>query len=225
MRFFTISLIALIAACSFQTQAVSDLGASYNYLDVVTKLSVVSELNIPISGGSGVTIQQKNNKLYILTAKHVVEAALTQKVKVTAHFMTGDLVVSELHFHSFRDAAILVLDVSLKYSTVIPQLELNTESDVVSVGYPMSREFIISDGVLCHKSYTIPDQGLWICTAETFPGGSGGGVFDKGTKRLIGISVAIASHSEGYNRTLLPFVQYFLPLTEIDDFILEVLAD
>lgn len=180
--------------------------------------------------GSGTLIYSKDNEiyydLYILTAKHVVELynpgiGLTYKVKFTTgeqypvnqifdHKTPAD--ASLLRCRAYRDHAVAAL------ATSAPKpLE-----EVYAIGYPNQIGPIVTTGIINYKIAN-DIENSWVCTAPAFYGNSGGGVFYKSTRELVGLTIMIGGTRAETNFTPVPHIHIFIPITFLEDWIKETI--
>jgi S1-C subfamily serine protease len=87
-------------------------------------------------------------------------------------------------------------------------------------GYPLGMFLIISDGIVNYSIAKTLKKNVWACSAPIYPGNSGGGVYDAKTKKLIGITVMVGSHSGPFGSTIVvPYMHMFIPIVYIREFI------
>jgi len=172
----------------------------------------------------------KNYATFILTAYHVVlevmgdrsDSGVVEQIYVLAADQDAEL----LHegklvlFDRDRDLALLRLNAKRRFDQVA-QLMPMEELDAVdifarayAVGCPLGNRPLPTIGQISSKSKVVSDQTLWMLSAPTFFGNSGGGVYLAENCCLIGVSSMIYT----YGRThpaVVPHMGLFVPLKEI----------
>lgn len=180
--------------------------------------------------GSGTLVYcQPNGKecdLYILTAKHVVNLydlglGLTYKVK----FVSGeDYTVNQIFDHKLPADASLLHCVSAKCHTaaLLSAYSPVPLEEVYAIGYPIQVGPIVTTGII---NYEIANskESSWICTAPAFYGSSGGGVFNKSTRELVGLTTMIGGTRANTIFTPVPHIHVFIPVSFLNDWIKEII--
>ena len=228
MKNITISLftLLLIVGCiSTHTKAVEHIN---DFSEVVVSIEIFAH-GTKVSSGSGVIIDStpRGNKhqVAVITAKHVIhELPPDFQVNVV---IDGLLYLTyQIYEHPTRDVAILVMETnkpvpvaSIDYSPLVPL------SDIYNVGFPLGLDFLVTGGIL---NYQIANglgkalEGLWLCSAPTYPGNSGGGLFYKDSRKLIGLSIAVGTHPKHYDNVVVPHIHIFIPINILREWITEV---
>tara|TARA_R110002074_G_scaffold402324_1_gene607009 strand:+ start:46237 stop:46926 length:690 start_codon:yes stop_codon:yes gene_type:complete len=222
MKYFTIILSTLLLAAVIAPHQTND------FPEVVVPVEV--HLNGQLyASGSGVVIdsfpvKDKFNTA-VLTAKHNIDnIPIDGKVYV---LLDGLKVPSHIAYrHPTMDAAVLVIETTEALTgALMDSSPLSPLEEVYTGGYQMAFELLITEGIV---NYSVTkDLGqkpgtLWLCTAPTFPGNSGGGVFDKDSRKLIGLSVAVGSAPGPFGGTVVPHIHIFIPINVLDKWIDEV---
>lgn len=179
--------------------------------------------------GSGVAIHSVDKEIYqdvfILTAKHVVKLynptiGLTYKVK----FKTGEKYkVNQIFDHKLSADASILRCRAYNSPDVAKLSETPPEPlrEVYSIGYPMQMGPIVTIGVINYSIANILENS-WICTAPAFYGNSGGGVFYKDTRELVGLTIMIGGTKGDVQFVPVPHIHLFLPVSFLSDWIKEV---
>lgn len=229
MNYFTKPILSLllIGACIAPTANLTPYHIN-DFPEVVVSVEMYAN-GEPFAKGSGVIIdsfpvKDKFNTA-VLTARHNVrDLPLDSEIYVV---IDGLLVPCHVAYqHPSMDAAVLVIETTEKHTGALMDIApLMPLEEVYTVGYQMGFEFLVTDGLL---NYSVAnDLGqqpgeLWLCSAPTFPGNSGGGIFDKDSRKLIGLSVAIGSTPGTFAETLVPHIHIFIPINVLNKWIDEV---
>tara|TARA_R110002094_G_scaffold43628_2_gene55677 strand:- start:1788 stop:2465 length:678 start_codon:yes stop_codon:yes gene_type:complete len=196
----------------------ADLTVVQSYLNTAVQVVVSDALGNSLGWGSGTIIKSDDTSIVVLTAKHVVKTP--PQVKAFCHVIIGGIrsnAATTISLHDKKDAAILVIPHAKKEATSPIGLMPPPLTMVVTAGFPIQNDLIVSQGLLNFRSISEPD--LWLCTANIAPGNSGAGVFVKDTGELIGISIAVATYVNGFNRQLITYMHLMLPLDDIGDWV------
>jgi S1-C subfamily serine protease len=133
---------------------------------------------------------------------------------------------SHIYAHTRLDAAVLIIETAESLTgALIDFSPLSPLKEVYTGGYQMGFELLITEGILNYsiaKDLGQVPKELWLCTAPTFPGNSGGGVFDRETKKLIGLSVAVGSRPKSYDHVIVPHIHIFIPINVLGEWLSEV---
>lgn len=177
--------------------------------------------------GSGTVIDYKSNgEAWVLTADHVVDVpssiALNVAIEVKNSYFSAivDRVVRNegfdsalLHFHSPTPLSAALLD-----NNVYPLQE------VYNSGWPLALGQAITRGIVNYPvAKDLGTPKVWMCSAPSYPGNSGGGIFDKNTKKLIGMSLMLGAASSPIGKVPVPHLHVFIPIKEIHAWIKETL--
>ena len=188
--------------------------------------------------GSGVLLQSEEigpdrYRTYLLTAWHVVRdvldnpTQLEELVPVYVYQPSG-----ERHLEWARvvvrdaalDSALLVMDTvgAFPHGATLPTREgLAAQSvfdEIYAVGCPLGNDPIPTAGELADLHHEVGGQELWMISAPTYIGNSGGGVFDAETRELVGIFTKIYTHGS-LRPTVVPHMGLVTPLAEIYDWL------
>lgn len=169
--------------------------------------------------GSGVVIASVPDDdswlVHIMTAGHVVTGAQPLPPKEIADWA----VLERLHVHPDRDAAVIVWR-SRKY---LPPVELSFEPphgrQVLWTGaYPADGPLMLYRGIVSER-----DEEDWWVSAPAAPGSSGAPLFDS-RGRLVGITLGLMGADLGLGMQLMLTGQYFLPLGDIQPWLMEIIG-
>jgi hypothetical protein len=167
---------------------------------------------------------------FILTAYHVVLEVMGDRsdsgVVEQIYVLATDQEVEVLHegklvlFDRDRDLALLRLNARYRFDQVAQLMPIEELDSVdvfaraYAVGCPLGNRPLPTIGEISSKSKVVSDQTLWMLSAPTFFGNSGGGVYLAENCCLIGVSSMIYT----YGRThpaVVPHMGLFVPLKEI----------
>lgn len=143
-------------------------------------------VNTIASSGSAVLIDNG----YALTAAHVVPTTGSQSMYVVSNRQS--FVATPIKVDREHDLALLAVNIQCPCAVLsahIPKID----DKVVAIGYPMYLNYQIQFATVGYLQGWY--DGHIIATADTAPGGSGGGLFwkDRNTYQLVGLTVAIAT--------------------------------
>lgn len=165
-----------------------------------------------VGGGTCLWSQREGSgaiHTYILTAHHVVSNAITEEdgeerrapVTVT-HYPTdgGAAIASQadiVSYDSKRDLALLKLRGNL---ALMPAAVLASRQElakvavfdkVTAVGCPLGHAPLPTEGEIVSLDKKVSGEKFWMMSAPTIFGNSGGGIFESGSPRLIGVAAMI----------------------------------
>lgn len=162
-------------------------------------------------------------KSYFLTAKHVAEYGLLPGAEVSLECWNGNVYKAlVLSLNPGADAA-LVGTITEQPIRSLPLVDKDPElySQIVSIGFPCGIGPVITEGIINCK-VTNDNVGLWLCSAPTGPGGSGGLVVEKLTGIPVGITIEISrgQFPDG-SVFILPHTNQFVSIHGIFDWIVK----
>lgn len=184
--------------------------------------AIYSEEN-RVSMGTAVVIGciEKEGKyvLTLLTCKHYFQIDNINFNNFYVEFYngtnnsTGAAKVLKVRIHDTLDIAILYAE----YDQYVEPVKLNTEApiigdEVLAVGFPLGIGMLTTEGTI---AYNLKEQDGYICSAPICPGNSGGGVFSKKTKELIGITIKTFVIPTPKGDMLIAHMHLFIPLCNI----------
>lgn len=214
MKYFLLPFTAFILL----TSCISPKDVNFNLIPRVT-VPVQLVTNYGGSSGSGVIIScRKEGDLYrvaILTASHVVEPRSPED-QISVIILNKKCLVLESIPHPKFDLTILII----KSDQAVPAAPLDLRepalySEVCTAGYPINGPLVVSTGLLNRSiaNNINSEEPLWLCTAPVYSGNSGGGVFDKKTKKLIGITLRVGLHVMPNGMAIIvPHLQICMPI-------------
>lgn len=195
--------------------------------DTVVKVCVETEAFS--SSGSAVLVDSKKvesgYQLSFLTAKHNIRDVKIENLTIQ-FFSFSDvpdftLPVIRATSHPGLDLAVLVV-LSDIYHTPAQRATgpIIPLSEVFSVGYPLGIGMMVTSGFICidFKQGSNPS---WICSAPLFLGNSGGGVFDRASNKLIGISIQMLT-GDGTLSSAVPHLHVLVPATHFNGWLREL---
>lgn len=175
----------------------------------------------------------------LLTCAHVVSPALiyslppenyTISINIPITQGAKDLLIdatsyvqlpASLYKHSLeKDLAVLELKTNIVLPTCVLSLsKYYTLDNIFSVSYPQGRGLVVTYGHIQHKW-----NSRILCTANVFPGSSGGGVFSCSNGKLIGITSNIGVYFvEPFGSTyLITYLHYFIPVEDVIKWLREI---
>lgn len=228
MRLLSFTFVSLLtAACiGILPQAVSpglklEPPAKLQLQDVTVQILVRDRATgNDLGGGSGVIIKSSKDLYMVLTAKHVVETGPHLEVDIIAKLKGNESAPARhIVLNEKVDAAILTFSTDSKMTEAQMGTDLTPEKKVITAGFPLGFQLILAEGMMCFEDPM--SESLWICTAPTFPGNSGGGVFDAETRKLLGINCASPTYHTPRGSQIVTYINFFLPISEIKDWIKE----
>ncbi|MBI3099782.1 MAG: trypsin-like peptidase domain-containing protein [Planctomycetes bacterium] len=146
---------------------------------------------------------------YVLTAHHVVSGAISEEdgrekrspVTVTRYPTDGAAPIAcqadVIAYDTKKDLALLKLrgrDASMTAATLASREELARIAvfdKVTAVGCPLGHAPLPTEGEIVSLDKKVSGERFWMMSAPTIFGNSGGGVFDSGSPRLVGVAAMI----------------------------------
>lgn len=219
--------IIFIGCCSTQTTSLPELQ------DVVVKIEILKD-GQAISSGSAVLVdcyqKQDRFELLLLTAKHVVPELSTEITAVIQFYTNSDVKTNQIQVDQkfdnpgLNDVTILIAHSDIfYYPAKLSSHTLRSGNKVLAAGFPLGIGLVTTEGVL-NFAYHEGNTNGWVCSAPAFLGNSGGGVFEEGSNKLVGITIQIMVADIGHSQHLIYHLHIFVPvnyfaswLTEITD--------
>ena len=188
--------------------------------------------------GSGVLLRSEEvdpgrHRTYLLTAWHVVRDVLEdpdqleELVPVFVYQPSGErhqewarVVVRDASL----DSALLVMDTvgAFPHGAALPTRRALQDQrvfdEIYAVGCPLGNDPIPTAGELADLHHEVDGEELWMISAPTYIGNSGGGVFDAETHELVGIFTKIYTHGS-LRPTVVPHMGLVTPLGAIYDWL------
>jgi hypothetical protein len=165
--------------------------------------------------GSGVLMESTPNEdgeghqTLMLTSWHVVRdiradsLAANPPIPVEIHMGDGEVRYESatlIDFDVKLDSALLVLDSTepVKHGARLSSRKYLESRKVFhriyAVGCPLGNDPIPTAGEIADLDHDIDGQDYWMISAPTYIGNSGGGIYDTGTRRLMGLFSKIYTH-------------------------------
>ena len=179
-------------------------------------LAPAVQLNGPVSVGSGTLVCSRFEPStgevlnYVLTAWHVVRDIIDEDpnglIQVTVYERDGRKteVVGKLAAHAEAiDSALVRLRSDRIFTHVAKVLPANAAraisiwDPIVAVGCPLGNDPIPTTGAVASLQNPIGDANYWMINAPGYFGNSGGGVFETGDRRLIGVYSKVYTYKRG----------------------------
>lgn len=207
-----LSLLLLLSGCA---------SISLSELATATVLVSIEVDGKEIGSGSGVIVGCYRTsgafELKIISAKHLLTNRAVYSIssaRIEKTLLT-DIIIpnNDLDFIIFK----------CKYDKYIEPAKIEKSSssfglDVIAIGYPAGIGLVITKGVVA--GYRENNR---LCSADTFPGSSGGPVFDASTGRIVGITIQVGAMNldTPIGRLTIPisFIHIMLPSNRFYDYL------
>jgi S1-C subfamily serine protease len=238
--------ILMLGCLSVQTaknnfKHVERVESEVGFKELVARIGVLQN-GIPVAGGSGVVIKSSplvssgekggatTYLVSVLTAKHVVEKTLVSSdVEVIVYLQASRYGYSRIIMYNDQDAAII----QFKTTDVVQEAEIDYRrpvplEEVCTAGYPLGMTLTITSGIMNYGTRVNTGRGfanLWLCTAPSYPGNSGGGIFNKNSRKLIGVAVMSGVDTRQSNKVIIPYLNLFVPVYLLEDWIEGVISN
>ncbi|MCB1711909.1 MAG: trypsin-like peptidase domain-containing protein [Candidatus Riesia sp.] len=217
-------LYSLVLLATFSCSCAPERAAEES---IIREATVAVEFVIQgqvVAAGSG-TIVANNGHYLVLTAAHVTDGSVRYpdaQMTVTTH-AEKNIPASLVSKHQKLDASLLSFDSTVLYPVAQLFEKLTPLSEVVCAGYPMNMFLCITEGLL---NYSIANtlEDCWSCTADAYPGNSGGGIWYKDTNKLIGVCVSIAVSSDFGYSVPVTHMNAFIPVGVLAPWLKQVLS-
>jgi S1-C subfamily serine protease len=196
------------------------------------------QVNVKGSVGGGTLLFSRETRSYVITACHVVQKIIPgadeetrEPVDVTLYDDDGaqaetvdadlvawddrkDLALLRLRsVHEYPNAARLATRESLRRVRVF--------TPIVAVGCPLGHDPLPTLGEIAALNKEVHGERFWMMNAPTIFGNSGGGVFDRATHELIGVSVMVCTY-DGAVSTPVPHLGIMVSLEAVYDWLDEL---
>lgn len=186
--------------------------------------------------GGGTLFYSEGGLTFVITAFHVIqkvvhrteEGLFRDPVEVTVYGEDGrpaETVESELiAYDESKDLALLRLSTAKAYPNVA-RLASREElrgvlvfTPIYAVGCPLGHDPLPTTGEIATLRKEVGGERFWMMNAPTIFGNSGGGVFHRETRRMIGVSVMICTYA-GAVSTPVPHLGILNPLAQVYDWL------
>lgn len=176
--------------------------------------------------GGGTLFYSRKDGSYVVTAYHVVEKGAEIEVRVydargaVARKAGADLAA----WDDKKDLALLRLRTQEVFPSVARLASRETLrrvkvfTPVYAVGCPLGHDPLPTVGEVATLHKEVAGEKFWIVTAPTIFGNSGGGVFHRETRELLGVSVMICTY-DGAVSTPVPHLGILASLEAVYDWL------
>jgi len=193
------------------------------------------QVNVNGSVGGGTLLFSRETHSYVVTAHHVVhkiivghdaetrpaaEVTLYTEAGAVADTVEGDLVA----WDERKDLALLRLRAVHEYGTVARLASRETLrsirvfTPIYAVGCPLGHDPLPTPGEVATLNKELNGERFWMMNAPTIFGNSGGGVFHRDTRELIGVSVMVCTY-DGAVSTPVPHLGIMVSLDTVYDWL------
>jgi S1-C subfamily serine protease len=193
------------------------------------------QVNVNGSVGGGTLLFSRETHSYVVTAHHVVhkiivghDAETRPPAEVTLYTGTGavvDTVEGDLvAWDERKDLALLRLRAVHEYRNVARLASRDTLRSVrvftpiYAVGCPLGHDPLPTPGEVATLNKELNGERFWMMNAPTIFGNSGGGVFHRETRELIGVSVMVCTY-DGAVSTPVPHLGIMVSLDTVYDWL------
>lgn len=193
------------------------------------------QVNVKGSVGGGTLLFSRDTRSYVVTACHVVQKIIAgrdeetrEAVEVTLYDELGaaadtvdadlvawddrkDLALLRLRaLHEFPNAARLATRETLR--------ALRVFTPIYAVGCPLGHDPLPTVGEIATLNKEVNGERFWMMNAPTIFGNSGGGVFHRETRELVGVSVMVCTY-DGAVSTPVPHLGIMVSLEAVYDWL------
>lgn len=193
------------------------------------------QVNVQGSVGGGTLLFSRDTHSYVITAHHVVhkivhghdvetrppaEVTLYDDGGVAADTVEGDLVA----WDERKDLALLRLRAVHEYGSVARLASRETLrsirvfTPIYAVGCPLGHDPLPTPGEVATLNKEVNGERFWMMNAPTIFGNSGGGVFHRETRELVGVSVMVCTY-DGAVSTPVPHLGIMVSLDTVYDWL------
>lgn len=224
--------LVVSAACCQPRQSIpvseSYISNQISSLYEVATVNTAGKLSIGSAIAVGNSTEDNKSYLYLLTAKHVVDEKDLANITVFGHVdavtrmpttkRSVGYIVTYMLPHPSLDIAFLKAEIPsgspqhVDISTAVPY----SMQRIYSMGLPMGTAPVVSEGSVCF--YSEKDKYFATNTFVLF-GCSGGGIFDRMTGKMIGVSVEVMMISMGPIQVPITHIHLFIPLSAVTDWL------
>jgi S1-C subfamily serine protease len=186
--------------------------------------------------GGGTLLFSRKDHSYVVTAFHVIQKAPSEgedarepePCEVRLYDETGELadeVVSDLVARDDKkDLALLKLRTDRVYGSVArlarrPALRATRVfTPLYAIGCPLGHDPLPTLGEIAALRKEVGGENFWMMTAPTIFGNSGGGVFHRETREMLGVSVMICTY-DGVVSTPVPHLGILVSMETVYDWL------
>ncbi len=224
------------------TSARSDIlalvGRMEHDVDALYRDVLLPSVQVDVQGGvgGGTVLSSTRKGTFVVTAFHVIQKAVSRDedgemrdpVGVKIYAGAGrvwDTVKSDiLAYDEKKDLALLRLRTDKVYENVARLASHETLrgikvfTPVYAVGCPLGHDPLPTLGEVASLKKELEGENFWMMSAPTIFGNSGGGVFHRETREMIGVSVMICTY-DGVVSTPVPHLGVFISLEAVYDWL------
>jgi S1-C subfamily serine protease len=194
------------------------------------------QVNVQGSVGGGTLLYSRETHSYVVTACHVIqkilaaggddetrapaEVTIYDDAGVSMDSLEGDLVAWDEH----KDLALLRLRTVHELHNVARLASRETLrsirvfTPIYAVGCPLGHDPLPTLGEIATLNKELNGERFWMMNAPTIFGNSGGGVFHRETRELIGVSVMVCTY-DGAVSTPVPHLGIMVSLETVYDWL------
>jgi len=194
------------------------------------------QVNVDGSVGGGTLLFSRETHSYVITAHHVIQKILRggaddetrAPVEVTLYddhgtatdTVDGDLVA----WDERKDLALLRLRAVHEFRNVARLSSrdflrsIRVFTPIVAVGCPLGHDPLPTLGEIATLNKEVNGEKFWMMNAPTIFGNSGGGVFHRETRELVGVSVMVCTY-DGAVSTPVPHLGIMVSLDTVYDWL------
>jgi S1-C subfamily serine protease len=221
------------------SRALADLAARESRDPAVLQHDILGpsvQVNVQGSVGGGTLLYSQGTHAYVVTACHVIQKILAagddEETRAPAEVtlyndrggsvdsVDGDLVA----WDERKDLALLRLRTVHEFSNVARLASRETLRSVrvftpiYAVGCPLGHDPLPTLGEIATLNKEVNGERFWMMNAPTIFGNSGGGVFHRETRELIGVSVMVCTY-DGAVSTPVPHLGIMVSLETVYDWL------
>lgn len=189
-----------------------------------------------VGGGTIIRVDPNgaSQDVYILTAYHVIQRAVRPadpkgiRVQVTLYDPEGRVRETReaeiLAYHDKQDVALLRIRTegppprAARLASREHLRAVRVFDPVLAVGCPLGHDPMPSAGIVSNLRKQVGGESFWIVSAPTIFGNSGGGIYDRRTLELIGVSALICTYDAPVS-TPVPHMSIVVPLEAVYDWL------
>lgn len=196
------------------------------------------QVNVKGSVGGGTLLFSRETHSYVITACHVVQKIIPgrdeetrEPVEVTMYDERGaaaDTVDADLvAWDDRKDLALLRLRAVHEFPNAARLASRETMrgvrvfTPIVAVGCPLGHDPLPTFGEIATLNKEVNGERFWMMNAPTIFGNSGGGVFHRETRELVGVSVMVCTY-DGAVSTPVPHLGILVSLEAVYDWLDEL---
>lgn len=189
------------------------------------------QVNVKGSVGGGTLLYSRDSRSFVITACHVIQKIIADRdpetrepVEITLYDDQGaseDPVAADLvAWDERKDLALLRLRSVHEYSNAARLASremlhsIRVFTPIVAVGCPLGHDPLPTLGEIATLNKEVNGEHFWMMNAPTIFGNSGGGVFSRETRELVGVSVMVCTY-DGAVSTPVPHLGILVSLEAV----------